>query len=504
VRGIYSTALTKILLDKGFLPGDLSEKILKRLSIEGSLGRSHVDVTLKNDENFKDVIVVTGFQNAVRKTYSVLKDILKRSFFSKILPLYAVFRGRVEKKISRDICLVETPIGASGLWRDQFCFPGQETNFTIIGYENDLKTPVLREGVYIVGKYMILNDSGVAQYSEHIKDPDVIEELRGLSEIIVKEGFGVKWRSSAKNIDTTSLLNEYTELKDKYREVKERLDRERGLAYIGEEILFIHVSSEDMKTLDIYRSSVIRTFPGHHVMKTYSTIGELIDLLDEMSDLKDQKEFMRRLSNILRQKMYETDATLIHRKTFFEKIIYIGPARILNIFTSDEDDVNINLLLHRVIKGEGVYDGLNIPKNMGDHALTFVSTSLRSILHAYFSEDGELKGLYINMNTKPVVIPDIDHQRSKLRFKIIYNDLFIDGVIIGDEIRIIDDKEFNYFCEEKIFSEELCQEIRDILNNMMTKKDLLKNMFIDLFREYKDQKIVSEDSLSKLYYVLTH
>ncbi|MGC9010381.1 MAG: ribonuclease E/G, partial [Sulfolobales archaeon] len=265
IRGIYSTALAKIFLDEGFVFGDLSTKLMNRLGIGKEDLAAYTDLTVKNDDEYKDVIVFMGFPEAVDKATEIFRKYFTSSIIEEPKPLYAVYKGVVEKKISQDECLVSTPLGIPGVLRDMICSPGQELILTIVGYRNDLETPILRRGISVVGKYMILDDTGRVQFSEHIRDSDVIEELRGFTEIITRERFGVKWRSSAKNATTINILEEYTSLKELYRKVLDQVanaDNNRFL-YVGEKIGFMQLSTKDLIKLDEIRSYVYPTAPFH-------------------------------------------------------------------------------------------------------------------------------------------------------------------------------------------------------------------------------------------------
>jgi len=58
VRGIYSTAVSKLLLEEGFKLVEASDKIIERLNIP--IDTSPCDATVKDTEN-PDEILVLGF-----------------------------------------------------------------------------------------------------------------------------------------------------------------------------------------------------------------------------------------------------------------------------------------------------------------------------------------------------------------------------------------------------------------------------------------------------------
>lgn len=445
--------------------------------------------------------MVVGFPEAVSEVVAVLRDVLKRSYFSKRLPLNAVFRGVVEKKVSQDLCHVRTPLETRGVLRDPLCFQGQTTDFTITGYENDLETPVLRRGVSVVGRFMILNDSGSVQYSEHIRDPDIIEELRGLSEIIIKEGYGVKWRSSAKYADTVSLIEEYGVLKKRLEEVRSSLEK-RGpgeFVYIGEEIVFIHLSPDDMTELDVYRASVVDTAPMHHILKTYTSMGDLVDLIDRLARL-EKREFIDAMCRLFREGLQEHEVYILHRRLFFSRPIIIGPARPLYISSYREGDRSeMRIVLTRTVRGEGVYDGLEVSREPGDRILSLVDTSTSYIVHGYYNREGVLKGVYINMNTRPYIVPDIDTRHMKLRVKIVYNDLYIDGVLQEGVKKIVDESEFTNICGRGLLPDVVCRDTRETLSRVLERGDEILGIFREDLRPLVVGEVLPEERVIEVF-----
>ncbi len=505
VRGIYSTALAKIFLDEGFTLGDLSPKLISRLRINKEDLSTYVDLTVKNDDEYRDIIVFVGFPEAVEKAADILRKYFANSFIEEPKPLYAVYKGVVEKRISHNECLVTSPIGVSGVLRDMLCSPGQELHVTIIGYRNDLETPILKRGISVVGKYMILDDTGRAQFSEHIRDADVIEELKGFTEIITRENFGVKWRSSSKNTDTMKILEELSILKKLYRDTLGQITKSENnrFVYIGERIGFIQLSTKDLEKLDEIRSLIYPTAPLHHALKTFTNLRNIVDLLDLLAEKLSREDYMKSYYKYLIEKIRDNvNVYMIHRRLFYEETISIGPAKVLYADLDSSEDNTLRLILQRYVKSEGVYDGLNIPKQPGDVILTFLKTGHRYIFHVYYDQNYEIKGVYINANTEIYPLYDIDPRSGRENIYLIYNDLIIDGVVGENLKKIIDDDEFTKQCSKKRLREETCMNIRHELNNMIEEGDKLLSLFRDLSKKRSLEDIDSayiENIFNELY-----
>ncbi|MEZ0289903.1 MAG: DUF402 domain-containing protein [Sulfolobales archaeon] len=503
VRGVYSTALAELLLERGFCLSDMSEKILRRLRDTSHVTSRPPEATVKSDDRYRDIIVLVGEPGVVERLYAVLREVLQESLFTKIMPLNAVYRGKVENKISHNECLVTTPLGLGGVLRESICFPGQTLDLTIIGYSDDLKTPIVKRGVTVVGRYMLLNESGVSQFSEHIRDPDVIGELKSFSEIIVRQGFGVKWRSSAKNSTTIDLMNEYEELKKRFDEIKNSLDKTEinRFVYVGESIAFIHVSPDDMLRLDEYRSKIIATTPYHHTMRSYSSLGDLIDLLDHVTEDSYKTNMCRGLKHFLIDKMLEGyEVYLYHRRPFYSKEIVIGPARALYADLYERDNSRfLRAVLSRVSKSEGLYDGLEIPREPGDKIVSLIDDKNEFILHGYYSSSLELKGVYVNINTRPHVIYDIDPRSFRGRIKVVYNDLYIDVIVLRGESRVVDEREFSELCDNNMLSERACSRFRDLSRRAFERHGEIYSIFNEKISSMLRENRFDRDSVDSVF-----
>ncbi|HWQ16969.1 MAG TPA: DUF402 domain-containing protein [Sulfolobales archaeon] len=434
VRGIYATAISKILIDYGFKPGDISGKLSKRLNTEAE---GPVDVTVKNSDDNKSLLVIVGVPGAVDEAFKAISSVVRTSLYRGPLPLYMVFRARVS---SQDMggCYVETPLGVQGYLKDRTCYKGEDLVATIIGYRGD-GTPLIDRGVYIVGRYMILLDKPVEKISEHIRDPDVILELKGVSDMILKQGLGVSWRSSASRASLKELLEELDALKRTLAEVSTKANSAAGSEplYVGEKIAFIHLSPEDMGELDRIRSLVTPTAPMHHVIKAFSDNPDTADLLDSIAA---SGASLHSISSGLKRHLLEklssgAEILIIHDRPF-EKPRVLGKGR-LRAYLDMEDRLWLGVV--RSITGSGVYDGLGIQKEKDDRALTIVGEDSWLTIHAYYRYSSELKGVYININTRPAVIYDG-------MIKVSYLDLELDASIVRGELRIVDQERFEHLC----------------------------------------------------------
>jgi len=100
--------------------------------------------------------------------------------------------------------------------------------------------------------------------------------------------------------------------------------------------------------------------------------------------------------------------------------------------------------IKRELRPGGKYDGLAIPKEPGDYAITEFQEGSWSYKTAYYSKEDKLKGEYYNINTPIEIYPD----------KVRYVDLEIDvvkdslgAVKVIDEGLLLKDVEASYITE---------------------------------------------------------
>ncbi len=100
VRGvIYSTALTKLFLERGFDIAQPSNRIVERFNIEKTYEEFDVDVYDKRDHHGGVILVGTK----VEEVKAALEDELVDVFFRRLPPyqLYGIYKGIIVKKDER-------------------------------------------------------------------------------------------------------------------------------------------------------------------------------------------------------------------------------------------------------------------------------------------------------------------------------------------------------------------------------------------------------------------
>ncbi len=433
VRGIYATAVARLLLDEGHELVDLSKQLAERLGMDQ---RSDVppDATIKVSDEDPDTLVIVGKPDAVGEAFELLASTIPFSINTFLLygPSTSA-KGRVIG-VENGKCIVETPIGRGILSIDR-CEQGQELWVHVARVpRRSGESYVFRKGLAVVMDTVTLvkGDGGRISFSEHIKGWERKAELTMLAQDVARKGISVRWRSAARSAPLEKLSNDLRE----GLEALEAIERECRDVVIGESIAFITLCSESKRFLDEVRRRVLPTTPRHHELKARWD-SSYVDLLDVLSAEVPPEAMDRGVERLCIEWIsYRGSASLIHRKPGGE-VIKIGPAEVLG--HGVDEVIGRYLALKRVAKSEGIYDGLGVPKEVGDVMISIVPTRRWFLAHAYYSSRGELKGIYVNVNTPPELSPSGE---------ISYLDLLIDVAYTSEGPRVIDREQLDKAVEE--------------------------------------------------------
>ncbi len=429
VRGIYSTAISKILNDNGVELVDVTPVIAERLGIDERRGLP-ADVTVKSDENNPSQILILGFPREVDVISSILEsNIPDLIIYKPRIGLYAAFKARVVGRDGRE-CIAETPVGPAALVDEPECREGMEIPVTVVkvAVKPSEKT-VVSSRVRVVGKYAIVGRGSGVSFSNFIRNKERISKLLEVSAKYVRQGFSIRWRSNADEANLDDVVNEVPELIRKLNNVELLLMKAKPLeiVYVGEYMRLLELTYNSKMYLDNIRKNVAPTTPYHHVLRSDNGRSEgVVDLLDIIAkDITWDKLKVWVRDWIAYRLNNRKDITLVHKR-IMKKDVILGRAKPIEVKTSLG---RLEVVLKRSMKGGGLYDGLNLPKETGDYAITSIREGDWYIIHQYYSKDGELKGIYININTPPEIMPS---------GQVGYTDLEVDLVYDSNGCRLID------------------------------------------------------------------
>jgi len=435
VRGIYSTALSKLFLEKGFELSQVSEEIAEKIESDRDLSPADVEVNSTEDGTG---VVVSGEIDAV----SSVKDLLMESFVDIVkrdskINVNAVYLGTVQKvdgRLKAAFVDIDDEVGylpfsnTTRMIREDEDIKVQVRSLPMGG-----KKPVLDMKINLPGRFAVLLSDDGAKVSKKIKGPKR-EELISLGKRLKPEGWGLLWRTAAETADEEELVRDVERLKNAADEVENSL---ANPLYPGDEFISFEFGGEARRRLDELRSSVMPTVHSHHA---YKAMGEAYSLAVDVAEKLMEKVDGETASAALRNSIFE------RLDTYFYAIEHVkADGQITHLKGIVQELEADHLVLRRRMMPTGRYEGLNVEIEEGDYAVTEMYRGAWSYSNSYFSENDEPKGQLININTPLEFYPG----------KVRYIDLDIDVVVrpngrteLANETSLIDLVSEGYISKE--------------------------------------------------------
>ncbi|MDK2984148.1 MAG: putative ribonuclease [Thermococcaceae archaeon] len=431
VRGIYSTALTKLLLDEGFKISQPSQKIAERLGIEKVYDEFDVDIQDKKDSHG---VVLVG--EKVEEVKRVFEEKFLDVFFRKMpYQLYGIYKGIVIKKDERYVYVdIGNAIGTLLIEEFPDAVEGDEV---LVQVKKNNLLPHLSVLLTIPGDYAVLIPKPVGtqrhvKISRKIRDQSERERLRILGLSVDLGEWGVLWRTAAAYKDWNLLRDELIKLSKIAEKLKEA-EKYSAPAQIveGRDIYEVEFGGATKAKLDDIRNTVIPTIEGHHKFKAYDPeFGFAVEIGEGI------------LSKIPSQRKKVSEG-------FLEAVVNNKGPKQGWLFK-----------VRRNLKPGKFYDGLDLPIEAGDYAITEIEEGKWWFKHSYYDRDGNLKGEYYNICTPVEIYPD----------KARYVDLEVDIVKWPDgKKEIIDKEELKRHYEDGVISEKLYKAIVRLTQELFEK-----------------------------------
>ena len=406
IRGIYATALSKFLKDKGYEIVNLSDEMKKR--INGDNG--NIDTVISDKEDKNGVIISGEHSNEI-------SELLKNNFdgITNKYSIGDIYIGKITGVNQRD-GTISIDIGSrNGILNlsDYFGFT-KNGEKVLVQIKHNSKIPILTTKLRIFGDNAVIIKGGYNNVSKYISNGEERERLINLKRI---EGWGILWKSTAEGKGSEELIKEINKLIEKKEKIKKIFETkdESGKIFSGMEYYVVDFGGEAKLKLDEIRNKVTRTIEGHHILKS-GGFSLLVDFAEKINldTTKALKEVIREIGPRVGM-FYE----IIQKKMNGRDIYVKGTITKVN-----EEEITMK----RNIRYSGQYDGLDMPIEKGDYAITHIYPMKWYIIHEYFSKDGKLKGKYININTPTEVFPKFTR----------YIDLEVDIVEKDDKRKMID------------------------------------------------------------------
>ena len=463
VRGIYTTALTRSLLDAGHSVVQASAPIRRRF--DADLPAADHDASVETTDD-RQGVGVAGEPAAVDALRDHLLGVgLDALAWDDPAPLGAVFDGVVSETLGGGAVLELGESGAEGY------LPFDNAD-GYVGEDDILRVQVLTPTAPWADDRAVLDTrvramAGLATLVPGLEgvrvsgaDDADARELAGMTDLLsveVPDGWGIEWSRDARDADMDALGDALARAGDHARTIDSALEgpqHEPGLLAAPTAGAWVWFGRACRFALDDLRREVTTTMPGHHRTKTASRSASAgVDLAEA---LVASAEFARNSDDtdfpfgVVTEQFgpHVGDRVAIGHGKPDGRLIVLGRGEVTDLDPSDG-----SLTVERRMTAGGSYDALDARREAGDVATTTFREGRWWYPTVYRDEDGDRKGTYVNVCTPVEAFPD------SLR----YVDLHVDVVKHGDgRVERVDDDELDEAVERGELTQELAEKARRV------------------------------------------
>jgi hypothetical protein len=459
VRGIYTTALTHVLLADGHEVVQASAPIRRRFDAEFDAADHDVAVATTDD---RQGVRVDGEETQVDEVVNRLAAVGLDTFaWAADAPYGGVFDG-VVTDTSGGGARVDLG-GHTGYLpfrnADGYVDEGDHLRVQVVDpqppWEDD--DPLLDTDVRAFGGLATLVP-GRDDVTVDAADTGAARELVGLTDLLsvsLPDDWGIRWKPAAVDADTDALTAALERASDRAAALDDALDEpvsaDPRLVAAPTATAWLWFGRESRFALDEHRREVTTTMPGHHRIKAASHDASAgVDFVEALCDLDPDAEFP---FEVVTDQFgpVEGDSVRIGHGKPDGRLIVLGEGEVV------ERDGDGSLSVRREMTPGGEYDALGTPREAGDVALTTFREGRWWYPTVYRDADGERKGTYVNVCTPVECFPEM----------VRYVDLHVDVVKHRDgSVERVDDDELDAAVEAGEISEALAEQARQVATSI--------------------------------------
>ncbi|WP_336336720.1 DUF402 domain-containing protein [Haloarcula brevis] len=453
VRGIYATALTRLLREAGHDIVQASGPIEDRFDGTFADERAAVTVTTTDDQQGLGVV---GDPDAAASVTDCLTAVGRDTLrWDDPTPEGAVYAGTVTETLGSG-AVVDLGDGEGFLpysSSDERVETGDRLRVQVVEASAPWTDgrPVLDTTVAVRGALLSLVRGGSGP-SSGTGGPAMLDVIAADP----RDGWGVSWEAASEDASFDALADALDAANDRAAAIDVSLDGadapedcaparyDGGLA-----TTWLWFGRESRFALDEARREVTATMPGHHRVKAGDRAASAaVDYVEALCDDPKTGETDFPFAVTARQFGPQVGGSLSlgHGKPD-GRLITLGSGEVQAV----EDDGTVTI--ERELHAGGTYDALGVPKEAGDVAETKVKEGRWWYPTVYRDSDGGKKGTYVNVCTPVEVFPDTAR----------YVDLHVDVVKHADEtVERVDDDELDAAVEYGHVPEPLAERARSV------------------------------------------
>ncbi len=479
IRGIYTTALTRLLLDADHEVVQASPPIRRRFDAELPPADHDVSVETTGD---RQGVGVDGDPRGVAEAVSHLRTVgVDELAWADPAPAGAVFDGEVVETLGSGAVVdlgssepertdVED-VSAARMRSVEGFLPFDDAD----GYVDDGDTvrvqvssaappwsddrPLLDTSITAVGGLAALV-RGQERTTVDTYDDEAGRELAGMTDLLgadVPDGWGVRWSRDATDASMDALGDALERASTVAADLSAALD-DAGPVDPSRRLVaptataWVWFGRDCRFGLDEARRAVTTTMPGHHRTKAADeTASAGVDFVEALCDV-GRGEFDGDMDfpfEVVTDKFgpVEGDTVRIGHGKPDGRLLILGRGEVT------ERDADGSLTVRREMTPGGTYDELDVERESGDVAVTKFREGRWWYPTVYRDEEGDRKGTYVNICTPVECFPNT----------IRYVDLHVDVVKHRDgRVERVDDDELDDAVERGFISEELAEKARSV------------------------------------------
>lgn len=444
IRGIYSTALTKLLLDNGF--GIVEPTVTLRERFKLTTGDEATDITIE-DRYDRHGIRTSGNREATDKFKDVMQSNLDDAFVRKWpISVDGIYKGVLHGvDIPTRSILINIGEAVGRIPEEEKeRITEKEVIVQVKRSRIGAREPSLTTKITIPGKYAILIPKGKVGVSLRIQDPETRARLSELGKKLSRSDWGIIWRTAAATQPLESLKEEVKSLVREAENVWQKAKQMEAPIMLreGSYVMDVELPALSKKKLDEIRAMMCPTLVGHHYYKVVG--GRVATALQTAESLLEKGKPYEEVEAVFKQEI-ETEYPFAGATIGIEHVkpsgivLYLGKATIESLDKT-------RICLRRVLAKNGVYDGLGVRKETGDVAITEAKPGEWYFQTKYYSKDGQYKGCYVNINAPIELYPHC----------IRYVDLEVDLCMLPDgTLKTLDEEKLERAVSKGFVSEKL-------------------------------------------------
>jgi Ribonuclease G/E len=449
VRGIYSTALTKLFLDNGFEIVAPSVALKERCRLSDNDARADITIQDRYDHHG---IRTSGTREATDKVINTLRTSLDDAIVRKWpISMDGIYKGLLRGiDISTRSVLIDIGEAVGRVSEgEREHIQTKEAIVQVKRQRIGAKEPSLTTKISIPGKYAVLVPKGKTGVSLKIHDQSVRAKLYALGEELSLPNWSIIWRAAAATRSRELLEEEVKTLVKECEEVFDKAPVAEAPVMLreGSFVMDVEFPVISKRRLDEMRAALCPTLAGHHYYKAcgrrVAAVLEMAENLLAKGKPRDEVEAAFRQQIAAEYPFAGATIDIEHVKAS-GLVFYLGKA---NVESLDDDRIR----LQRGITKNGVYDGLGTKREAGDIAETEARFNEWHFQTRYYSKDGVYKGCYVNFNTPLELYPHA----------VRYVDLEVDICVLPDgALKVIDEEKLEKAVSKGHISQKLARMIQ--------------------------------------------